>query len=234
MNLHDERYLPFEFHGAVSKWRVELPPENNYFDMDTLSDFIIHLNYTSREGGHRLRQAATEAAEKRLPGAGWCLFDVQHDFPDAWELFRTGRGEKRQGDKQPRDLKLRFSRNLFPFIPGHRELRIDKMALLFDTCEKPACDCCAGECACGEEKTRASWRVGFKHQRDDCEEIGIRCASSDDWPDLYHGVVDTSIGPLGRNGGRSEALLRFPAEAGEICQMFLLSRYEVVPRCADK
>jgi len=92
LNFHDDRYLPFEFHGAVSKWRIELPPDNNYFDMDTLSDVILHLNYTSREGGERLRHAAREAAEKSLPSAGWCLFDVQQDFPDAWELFRSKPG----------------------------------------------------------------------------------------------------------------------------------------------
>src|ERR1051325_707883 len=25
LNIHDERYLPFEFRGAVSKWRIEIP-----------------------------------------------------------------------------------------------------------------------------------------------------------------------------------------------------------------
>jgi hypothetical protein len=229
MNLHDDRYLPFEGRGAVSKWRIELPPENNYFDMDTLSDVILHLNYTSREGGDRLRHAAQEAAERRLPGAGWCLFDVPHDFPDAWELFRTSHGDKRH-----RDLTLKFSRNLFPFVPGHRELRIGKMALLFNTCERPSHNCdCAGECACGEEKSRASWRVGFKHHRGECEAIRIRCAASEDWPELYHGVVDTQLGPLGRNGDRQEASLRFPAEVGETSEMYLLCRYEVASRCPD-
>jgi len=227
MNIHDERYLPFEYHGVVSKWRIEMPPQNNYFDMDTLSDFIVHLNYTAREGGERLRHATQEAVEKRLPGAGWCLFDVQHDFPDAWELFRNRSG---QDDKRPRHLNLKFSRNLFPFLPGHREIHIDKMALLFDTCEKPPCDCCAGECACGPSKTRACWPVGFKNHRDDCEETKIVCAASGDWSDFYHGVFDAKVGPLGRNGARPEARFRFPSEVGETCQMFLLCRYEVAPR----
>ena len=239
LNFHDDRYLPFEFHGAVSKWRIELPPDNNYFDMDTLSDVIVHLNYTSREGGERLRHAAKEAAEKRLPGAGWCLFDVSHDFPDAWELSRTNHDEKQQGDhqrgdKRTRHLNLKFGRDLFPFIPGHRELRIDKMALLFDTCEKPDRDCCAGECACGEDKIRACWRVGFKGHRGECEEIEICCAASEDWSDLYYGVVDTRMGALGRNGDRQEARLRFPAEVGELSKVFLLCRYEVASLCLDK
>jgi len=237
LNFHDDRYLPFEFHGAVSKWRIELPPDNNYFDMDTLSDVIVHLNYTSREGGERLRHAAKEAAEKSLPGAGWCLFDVSHDFPDAWELSRTNHDDKRhgdqRGDKRPRHLNLKFSRDLFPFIPGHRELRIDKMALLFDSGEKPDRDCCAGECACGEDKIRACWRVGFKGHRGECEETEICCAASEDWSDLYYGVVDTRMGALGRNGNRQEARLRFPVEVGELSKVFLLCRYEVASPCLD-
>ena len=40
-NFRDERDLPFEYQGAVSRWRIELPRENNYFDMDTLSDMIL-------------------------------------------------------------------------------------------------------------------------------------------------------------------------------------------------
>ena len=31
LNFRDQRYLPFEYMGAVSRWRIELPPENNYF-----------------------------------------------------------------------------------------------------------------------------------------------------------------------------------------------------------
>ena len=74
LNFNDERYLPFEFAGAVSRWRIELPPENNQFDLNTLSDVVIQLNYTAREGGEALRRAANEVAQKHLPGAdGDCL-----------------------------------------------------------------------------------------------------------------------------------------------------------------
>jgi Tc toxin complex TcA C-terminal TcB-binding domain len=44
LNFRDERYLPFEFCGAVSKWKIELPPENNAFDFDSLTDFIVKTN----------------------------------------------------------------------------------------------------------------------------------------------------------------------------------------------
>jgi hypothetical protein len=42
VDFRDDRYLPFEYRGAVSRWRLELPRENNYFDMDSLSDVVMH------------------------------------------------------------------------------------------------------------------------------------------------------------------------------------------------
>ena len=46
VSFNDELYLPFEYRGAICLLRLELPAENKYFDMDTLSDVILHMNYT--------------------------------------------------------------------------------------------------------------------------------------------------------------------------------------------
>jgi hypothetical protein len=194
VNFRDDRYLPFEFRGAISRWRIDLPHENNYFDMDTLSDLIVHLNYTSREGGERLRHAAREAAGRKLPGEGWCLFDFRHDFADAWELFRRNwhdRNEHRDHEHREHDhdkrrdhehhehdercLALHFRRSMFPFVPGHRELYIEKLALLFNRCEHCSCKC-PGECPCCMDPTPASYEIELErgHGR---EEQFFRCAS---------------------------------------------------------
>ena len=85
LNFRDERYLPFEFAGAVSRWRIELPPETNFFDFDTLSDVVLHLNYTAREGGKVLGAAAARDARRRLPGDGLRLIDVRRELPDSWQ-----------------------------------------------------------------------------------------------------------------------------------------------------
>ena len=37
LTFHDERYLPFEFSKAVSRWPIELPQESKQFELDTLS-----------------------------------------------------------------------------------------------------------------------------------------------------------------------------------------------------
>jgi hypothetical protein len=90
LNFRDERDLPFEFAGAVSRWRLELPPETNAFELETFTDVVLQLNYTAREGGEDLRRTASESAQGRLPGDGWRLFDVRHEFPDAWVMLERG------------------------------------------------------------------------------------------------------------------------------------------------
>ncbi len=238
LSFHDDRYLPFEFRGAVSRWRIELPQENNYFPMETLSDHILHLNYTSREGGARLRDAAREAAQHALPGDGWCLFDVRHDFADAWELFRRDCAEHQRGDDgehrrdhrhEERHLALRFGRNMFPFVPGHRELYIEKMALLFDRCEHCGCEC-PGECPCCQDPTPAGYEIELErgHGR---EERRFHCVLSEDWPGLYYGVVETRVGPLPSSGKRTEVKFRFPKNVCCISRVYLLCQYHLEDRC---
>lgn len=62
VSLQDRRYLPFEGHGVVhSRWRIELPEEYRPFDYSTITDAVLHLRYTAREGGERLRDAANAA-----------------------------------------------------------------------------------------------------------------------------------------------------------------------------
>lgn len=227
LNFQDERYLPFEYLGAVSRWRIELPRENNYFDMDTVSDLILHLNYTAREGGDLLRRAANHAAQRNLPGEGWVFFEVKHDFPDAWELFRGFHEDRERG----RELNLRLRRNMFPFIPDHRELRIDKTVLLFNASRETENPCQTEQCPCPEPKLRDCHDVAFiaKARREAVDrkssEIIVPCLASAEWPDLYYGVFDTDMGPLGREDERAEAIFRFGREVGGVTRMFAFCHY---------
>jgi WD40 repeat protein/ribosomal protein L7/L12 len=60
LNFHDERYLPFEGTGAVSDWEFEMPPANNRFDFNSISDVIIHLRYTALDGSKTLVDGKTD------------------------------------------------------------------------------------------------------------------------------------------------------------------------------
>ena len=96
-NLHDERYLPFENSGVISEWQLELPanPANHdpcQFDYETISDVIMHMRYTGREGGGLLRNTAIEHNKALIASAKAAgttrLFSLRREFPSAWAKFK--------------------------------------------------------------------------------------------------------------------------------------------------
>ena len=227
LSFADPRYLPFEYQGAVSRWRIEMPPENNYFDFDTLADTIVRLSYTAREGGELLRRAANASAQRHLPGDGWRFFDVRHEFPDAWQLFRDSHRDEHDEIR----LKLRLARKMFPFIPGGRDLWVDKMAIVFDPSDAVPCDCRGlPDCPCPRCREPATWEIDFVHGRDDDrEEADVQCFAGETGPDLYCGIFDTHLGPLDREHRHTEFEFRFPDEIRCLERVFLLCRYRVHP-----
>ena len=93
-NLHDDRYLPFEAMGvAGSQWQLSLPADVQQFDFDTITDAVIHVRYTAREGGETLKAAAVgnlQGLIKKAQTVGSvCLFSVRHDFPSQWAKFQS-------------------------------------------------------------------------------------------------------------------------------------------------
>ena len=121
-NLHDERYLPFEGAGAESTWCIELPTEYRQFDYNTISDVILHIRYTAREGGGAFKDAAIKSPkEKMLPNADTKLmqiFSLQHDFPTEWSAFLSG-------SKFTATIKKVY----FPYIIQGRSVELNEMTL---------------------------------------------------------------------------------------------------------
>ena len=94
-NLRDERFLPFEGAGAISTWSLKLPGNLRQFDYMTISDVILHVRYTARQGGTELGgKAIKEMRDLILSDAtksGFALlFSLQHDFPSEWASFVKG------------------------------------------------------------------------------------------------------------------------------------------------
>lgn len=91
VNLRDERYLPFEGAGAISEWRLSLPTELPQFDHSTISDVILHVRYTAREGGMPLRNAAVATLTEQIKAATAVgsvrLLSLRHEFPTEWARF---------------------------------------------------------------------------------------------------------------------------------------------------
>jgi hypothetical protein len=106
LEFRDERYLPFEGAGAISTWEMRLNDELPAFDFSTISDVILHLEYTAREGGQLLRDKAVAQIEQALAALPldenrqglFRVFDVKREFPDEWYRFnRTpARGEDQE------------------------------------------------------------------------------------------------------------------------------------------
>ena len=222
LSFRDERYLPFEYLGVVSRWCIELPLENNYFDLDTLTDLVLHINYTAREGGDALRDAAARDARGRLPGDGLRLFDVRHDFPDAWPALREpclgddppGDGERAGRDGRPRRLRLGFTRAMFPFIPGRPVRVIDRLLLLF---------------AAPDAVSERHHLVRFWPESADCDQAEeVECVASEAWPGFFRGTIDLRRHPLGplREDRSVDCTFEIPAEAGEIRRVFLIASYD--------
>jgi hypothetical protein len=198
---------------------------------ETLTDVVMMMNLTAWEGGEMLRRAASEAARCRVPGNGWVYSDVRHEFSDAWQLVR----DRRHGEGVGL-LELRLGRNMFPYIPFHRE--IDLIGLV----------------GRHEEGHREEWdRDGRYREERDCDErdrderdhderhrdedsdrdarpLPIRCLRSCGWPKLYHGAVDVRLGRVGRDGGHKHVKFRFPKGAGRVERVYVFWRYDLAAR----
>ena len=230
LNFRDERYLPFEYAGAVSRWRIELPIETNAFDIDAVSDVIFKLSYTARGGGVMLQKASWAAASCILPGAGLRFFDWRQDFADTWQRFKAVVSAAEQADCI-RPLTLRMSRGMFPYLPGQRSVRIRRVELWFEAqsacssvrnCEiefvpDRHCECHDGNGGC-------------------CERYFLTCVASEDWPCLFHGVIEYPFPFLCDERQVTIGDFLFPEGVGLVYRAYLVCSYETGPaeRCLPK
>lgn len=228
LNFRDERYLPFEYAGAVSRWRIELPFETNAFDIDSMSDLIFQLSYTARDGGSELRKASWAVASSLLPGAGLRFFDWRQDFSDSWQRFKA-LVPKVDATDSSRGLTLRMSRSMFPFLPGERPVRMRCVEFWFET---SACDerrnheiefVPKRDCKCGHSQRDAEC----------CERYFMTCVASEDWPCLYHGVLEYPFPYLCDDQQVTIGDFLFPEDVGIIHRAYLVGSYEAGPprRC---
>ena len=133
MNLHDERYLPFERAGVISSWQIELPGIYPQFDPESIMDLIIHVSYTSREGGAALAQVSRQSVQKKLAAAmsapGLVLtraFSARRDFPTQWYRFLNP-----AKTTDPQQLDMDISRR-FPFFTEGMNIKISSVMIFVD------------------------------------------------------------------------------------------------------
>lgn len=133
VNLHDERLLPFERCGAISSWRIQLPTGFKQFDYRAMTDVIIHLRYTAREGGDQLRDVVQKELKASLLSAislaeaqnGLArLISLRHE-PNALYLFFSNRGTDGTGQTM-----IDLSNNRFPYVFKGTAITVRRIQLL--------------------------------------------------------------------------------------------------------
>ena len=135
LNFRDERYLPFEGTGAISIWRLELPSEIRQFDYNTISDVILHVKYTAREGGSSLKNLANASLKDRLATLTQRLsetglhvaINMKRDLSNEWQLF------KKNGS-----IDLIIDKSRLPYFAQSNGAEIENVMLLAKVTDNPA------------------------------------------------------------------------------------------------
>jgi hypothetical protein len=121
--LRDERFLPFEGAGGESTWKLDLPKDYPAFDYATISDVILHIRYTARQGVDPTK--VTGALKDQLPPDGSnlaLLFSLRHDFPTEWSAFVN--------DKQKKPFTATIKQDYFPYFVLSNLARGKKISIL--------------------------------------------------------------------------------------------------------
>jgi hypothetical protein len=115
-NLHDDRFLPFEGAGAESTWKLDLPMEYPAFDYASISDVILHIRYTARQGVEtsKVMTALDGLFGPDAPSQLALLFSLRHDFPTEWSAFLNGVG----------DFTTTLGKNFFPYFTQGKTITI--------------------------------------------------------------------------------------------------------------
>jgi hypothetical protein len=124
LNFRDERYMPFEGAGAISRWKLELPNKLRNFDYDTISDVIIHISYTAKDDGQFREKVESEieniinqyAADYGLQR----FISAKHEFSNEWAKFLNPAGEETAPI-----LELDLSKGQFPYIFRDKEITLN-------------------------------------------------------------------------------------------------------------
>lgn len=135
LDLNDERYLPFEGSGLCGTFVVELPPTLRPFDFASISDLILNIRYTARDGGGAFRTMVANGLAERLDAivlkAGrvglFHALDARRDRPDLWHrLTSTGAAN------------LTLVADDLPYFASRRAVAIASIRLLARVASAPA------------------------------------------------------------------------------------------------
>jgi hypothetical protein len=129
LNFRDERYLPFEGAGAISKWSLSLPKEIRQFDYNTISDVVVHVSYTALYGGDDFKGDVEANMISLLKGVVTCdhipltrLFSLKYEFPDAFHQLLANPDE-------PQLTDIAIGKEHFPYFMSSFDLTASSVTI---------------------------------------------------------------------------------------------------------
>ncbi len=129
-NLRDDRYLTFEGHGAISEWKIEINKDFKNFDLETISDVIIHVRYTARQAGKLLATKVKSELNNNFDqiiktyqnGTGFFkLISMKTDYPTEWHKLLHAPGA-------PHTVDINFGPNNAPYWLSGKTLEFEGSA----------------------------------------------------------------------------------------------------------
>ena len=143
MNFNDARFLPFEGAGAISSWRFELPFDGTSvssfrkFDYSTISDLIVTIHYTSKDGGDSFKETVQTHVKNSInywldetlssnPKGLERVFSLKHEFPTEFHQMLNS-----EFSNDILETTLGITKNHFPHIFNDVSLDTDKATVLF-------------------------------------------------------------------------------------------------------
>lgn len=136
MNFEDDRYLPFEGAGAITTWFLQLPEVIRQFDYDSISDVILTIDYTAKDGGGLFREDVNNylkdniqqllKGDETLPR----LFSLKTEFPGELHKFLNPEGS------QDHEATMNISRKHFPHFLNTYDLKFENIYLILKVSDK--------------------------------------------------------------------------------------------------
>src|SRR5262249_16386296 len=91
---------------------------------ETITDVVINLNYTARDGGKPLQDSFHSAMEAQPPQDALRMFSLRHEFPSEWYRFLH------PPDTEPKQtMTLNLTAERFPFQLRGKTIQISKVEL---------------------------------------------------------------------------------------------------------
>ena len=116
----------------MSRWRLELPENYHQFDYNTITDVIIHVQYTAREGGGVLKALVQSELLEALNKIADILaaeqtgltriISARHEFSNEWHRFLYP-----AADASTQALNLNLSKALLPYLVQNKSIHVQKI-----------------------------------------------------------------------------------------------------------